>query len=53
MKKRIEYTINDAEALLAYYPDLKKITVTVDKSALYKKIKAARELGIEIPGVEF
>lgn len=48
---RIPYEIVDEEALAKRFPELVKMVRKFDEPALYKKVKAALEVGLEIPGV--
>lgn len=49
MAARIPYGVYDIEALAEAHPSV--IIKAVDHPALYKKVKAAHELGLPIPGV--
>lgn len=53
-KRRFKFTITDADALKAAYPNAVTITqrTIVDVEGNYKMIAALLEAGVEVPGIE-
>lgn len=49
---KIQYTVVNEDALAEKFPEMFTMVRTLDKAQLYKKVKAAKELGADIPGVK-